>query len=109
MGFPIIERSILVSQWVHLDEYVYHKIIFSWFWYGKVLTFGSVILAGDLLGLTWKGNPVPLVAGFVCSSSGLRRTSVLSSSSSLRVGGTWFTFNSDHSCSLACRLLRVVV
>ena len=47
----------------------------------KVLTFGSVVLAGDWLALTSEGIPVPLVAGFVRSSSGLRRTSVLSSSS----------------------------
>ena len=89
-------------------EFLQYFILYcSWFWYGKVLTFGSVVLAGDWLGLTSEGIPVPLVAGFVCSSSWLRRTSVPSSSSSS--DGTWFTFNSDHSCSLACRLLRVVV
>ena len=40
-----------------------------------------MVLAGNWLGLTSEGILVPLVACFVRSSSGLRRTSVLSSSS----------------------------
>ena len=27
------------------------SVFFLWFWYGKVLTFGSVVMVDDLLGL----------------------------------------------------------
>ena len=62
---------------------------------------GSVVDC-RLTGSFFVRNPCSFRCRLATSSSSCR-TSVLSSS---RVDGTWFTFNSDPSCSLACRLLR---
>ena len=40
------------------NNYVLSRyLIFSWFWYGKVLTYGSVVLVGDWLGFDVVRNP----------------------------------------------------